>query len=236
MLAGWACAAVFARPAAASVTHFASGISSANVPVSFKAELTIVGDDLTVVLTNTSPVASLNPNDVLGSYYFDIVDDANNRPALTYAGAFGDVYTGHKNNADSLYSATMNLMATASGDNTWQFRDFDAGLAPFLGFGIGTVGNSNVSPNSFQGNIVDGIDYSVYRGDVSSSNLHNKRLVRDSATFTFSGLTGFSEDDISESFAFGLGTAPDSFLVPEPAAGLLLGLGVCLLRRRRKAP
>jgi hypothetical protein len=58
-------------------------------------------------------------------------------------------------------------------------------------------------------------------------------LVKDSATFVFSGLTGFSESDIVPEFAFGLGTAPDSLITPEPATMMLLVMGSLIVRKRK---
>ena len=204
-----------------------SGISSAGVAVSFKAEMTISGDTLTLVLTNESPVNTLNPNDALGSFYWDIVNGSNARPTLTYVSGTGDVYLADKNSPDVLQTVSANLKAVASGDNTWQFKAMTPSQSPFAGFGIGTVGNSAAAPNNFNGNIVGAIDYSIYKGDVTTSNLDNKLLVKESANFVFSGLTGFTEADIKPSGAFGLGTAPDSFLttiVPEPSS-IVLGVG-----------
>ena len=237
LLAVGACAVLFgfvAQPAPAGLIHSASGVSSAGVPVSFEANLTIVGNTLTIVLTNTSPVDSLNPNDVLGSYYFDIVDGLNNRPTLTYTSATGDVYLADKDAPDTLQTAGADLRALVAGDNTWQFLAMDPSLTPFLGFGIGTVGNSTLSPNSFMGNIVDAIDYAIYKGDITTANLDGKLLVKETATFTFSGLTGFTQADISPNFAFGLGTAPDSLLIPAPGSIVLLAGGMLLGGRRRR--
>ena len=224
-----------ASSARASVIHTASDLSSVGVSVSLEARLTISDDFLTVELLNNSPVDSLNPNDLLASYYFDILDAEGNRPVLSYLSAVGDVYTGDRDLPDPLVEARADLMALAVGDNTWQFKEMDATAYPFLGFGLGTVGNGNLWPiNNFNGNIVHGIDYAIYRGDITTRNLHLKPLVKDSATFTFSGLTGFAEADISDSFAFGLGTAPDSLLIPEPASALLLlASSFPLLRRKR---
>ncbi len=237
MLVMGACPALFglvAQPAPAGLIHSASGVSSAGVAVSFEASLTIVGDTLTIVLTNTSPVDSLNPNDVLSSYYFDIVDAFNNRPTLAHTSAAGDVYLTDQNAPDTLQTAGAYLRALAAGDNTWQFRAMDPSLTPFLGFGIGTVGNSTVAPNNFQGNIVGAIDFAIYKGDITTANLDGRLLVKEAATFTFSGLTGFTQSDISPNFAFGLGTSPDSFLLPAPGSILLLAGGMLLVGRRRR--
>jgi len=153
--------------------------------------------------------------------------------SLPNTSATWDVYLGDNNNADTLVTAAADLLAINAGDNTWQYKPMDHTLAPFKGFSLGTVGNSNLSPNAFMGNVVDGIDFSILRGDVTTANLNNKLLVKDTATFVFSGATGFTESDISSQFAFGLGTAPDS-LLPEPASIFLLATGaIAVLRRKR---
>ncbi len=225
----------FIIPAYATVTQTASGVSAKGVPVSFQVDLTILDDTLTVTLFNTSTVPSANPDDTLCSFFFDIVDGGNNRPTLTYVSAVGDVYLTDKSSPDVLQTANANLKAVNVGDNTWQFRTLDVSASPFLGFGVGTVGNANLSPNNFNGNIVDGMDYGIYAGDVTTQNLHDRLLVKDSITFTFSGLTGFTEANIMPTVAFGLGTKPDSLIwTPEPTTILLLALGsLPLLRRRR---
>lgn len=231
-----ALALVFCVSSHASVILIGSGLSSANVPVEFKAELTISGNNLTVQLTNQSPGSSLNPADVIGSFYFDIVNNLNARPTLTYISATGDVYLGNKDNPDTLQTAGANLKAVNAGDNTWQFKTMNPALTPFLGFGLGTVGNSNLT-NSFNGNIVGNIDYSIYKGDVTTSNLNNRLLVKETATFNFTGVDGFTENDISRNFAFGLGTAPDSFLTPEPSTLLMLAIAAMapISSRRRRS-
>ena len=222
-------------PAGATIVHEVSGVSSAGIDVSFEAHLTIVGDALTIVLINDSPMNSMNPDDLLSSYYFDIVNDLDIRPTLAYASATGDVYLGDQHSTDTMHAAGADLRALVAGDHTWQYRAMDAGFAPFLGFGIGTVGNSDLDPNNFHGNIVGGMDYSIYKGDVSTANLDGKMLVKETAIFTFSGLAGFTEDDISPLAAFGLGTAPDSLLfTPAPGSLVLLSAGMLLHRRRRR--
>jgi hypothetical protein len=43
-----------------------------------------------------------------------------------------------------------------------------------------------------------------------------------------------TEADIVDLYAFGLGTAPDSLLIPEPATMALLGMGSLLLIRKKQ--
>lgn len=72
--------------------------------------------------------------------------------------------------------------------------------------------------------------------------MKDQYLVRNEATFTFSGLTGFAECDIVPA-TFGFGTGPDSTItLPEPGTGVMAmaGCGVGLAAawttraRRRK--
>ena len=207
----------------------ASGTSAKEIPVSFEAEMTISGDFLTVKLSNTSPTGTLNPDDTLGSFYFDILRDGT-RPTLAYISAAGDVYLASQQAPDVLQAAGADIQAVDTGDYSWMFKAMDAAQAPGLGFGIGTVGNSGLAPNNFSGAIVDGIDYSIYTGEITTRNLDGKLLVKDSATFTFSGLTGFTEADIQPTVLFGLGTAPDSTLpgIQTPVPGAL-ALVMCAL-------
>ena len=233
-----------AGPACASLIFSASGTSAKGVEVIFEALFEISGDILTLTLKNTSPVASLNPDDTLGSFYFDIVDVDGilGRPTLSYDSATGNVYEADKDDPDTLIPVGADLIATDPGDGTWQFKTMDAAQDPFLGFGIGTVGNHNLAPNSFDGNIVGTgrIDYAIYAGDVTTQNLDGQPLVKDSAIFIFTGLDGFTEEDIVRRVAFGLGTSPDSTLegavVPIPGSVLMLSsglIGVIFLRRKR---
>jgi hypothetical protein len=238
LLVGVLAVCLFPAGAKAVSFTFESTTPDTSVDVRFTADLSIAGDTLTLVLTNDSlnhvngASSSLNPNDLLTSFYFDVFDGISSRPTLTYTGASGNVCLTSSGGADNcgIVDKEADLRALAAFDNTWQFKDtfgIAAGTVGTLTFGVGTAGNNSLSPNNFNGNFVDGFDYGLYAGDVTTPNLNNTLLTTGSITFTWSGATGFTDADIVEAALFGLGTKPDSFgLIPEPAMGLLLGLGV----------
>ena len=222
------------------------------MPVSVQSELTISGGTLTVKLSNTSSSASLNPADLLTSYYFDIVNASGVRPNLQLSSATGDVWLTSQTQDDVLTVANADLSPRMNKkDDTWQFISLDGSAPLNLGFGVGTVGNSDLSGNNFNGSIVGGMDYALYAGDVSTRNLDGRLLVKDSITFTFTGVSGFDEGDISPDYVFGLGTSPETLfetppdsqippvVVPEPLTLGLFGLGVVgmgsYIRRRTSA-
>lgn len=232
------------RSEATVLRTFAGTVPVTLREVRFEAALTISGDTLTIVLSNDStslapPSPTRNPADLLTSFYFDVFDGVS-RPTLVYTGASGDVCLTDRNAPDdcSVVDAENDLRAFAAGDGTWQLK---SGLtlqpgSDVLSFGIGTAGNNSLTPNGFNGNVVGGFDYGIYAGDVTTQNLHARYLVKELATFTFSGVSGFSEADISSEALFGLGTRPDSTgFVPEPSSAALLALGLLLLAARRKS-
>ena len=245
--------ALWLLPAGAGAVSFTyeGTTPGTGIDVRFTADLTISGDTLTLVLTNDSlnhpngASPSMNPNDVLTSFYFDVFDGVS-RPTLTYTLATGDVCFTANPGADNcgIVDKENDLRAFAPNDNTWQFRD-DLSLpagADTLTFGVGTVGNNSLGVNGFNGSVVDGLDYGIYAGDVTTNNLRNKNLTTGSITFTWSGASGYSDADIADEVVFGLGTAPDSTATaPEPDAVALVALGLGGLafagraRRRRSA-
>jgi hypothetical protein len=246
------------RPAAGGVTFTASGTSSLGTPVAFQALLSIDGDNLKIVLNNLSPKGTTDAAEVLTSFYFDIWNGTT-RPTLTYESASGDVYQVKKglgNDVPVYYTPPMppvpaanqpsNLKAVNPGDATWQFLKMDPAFSPNLGFGIGTVANNALSPNGFTPAVVgpsgnDFINFGIYRGGDISPNgvLNNKYVVKNTATFNFTGVSGFKETEIRPKAVFGLGTGPDSIVaVPEPSAIVVASgalLAVWRARRRRKA-
>ena len=239
--------------ASGGITFPATGTSAAGNAVSFAATLAISGSTLTVTLDNTSPVNSTAAADVLSSFYFDILSGTT-RPTLNYIGGSGFLWQVRSGTTDLPYSYTpqtytqtsgtlSNIRAVNNGDASWQFKTMDATAAPQLGFGIGTVGNSGFGPNNgFTPSIVGTgntmINFAIYRGgDIDPTGvLNNRFLVKNTATFTFTGLSGYTEANIVDKVVFGLGTSPDSTLtvsVPEPATyALIVAAAIAVVARR----
>ena len=235
--------------------------------VAAQATLSISGSTLTVVLANTSARDTTDPADALGSFYFDITRGGV-RPTLTYRSADGPLFKLREKAPDLLYHYTpptraggagtftlgagpSDLRALKKGDETWQFKSMDSAIPPFLGFGIGTVGNSGISGNGFDPDLVGKgnsmINFSIFRGgDIQpNGNLDGAYLLRNSGTFAFTitGSNRWSEADVLPNAVFGFGTQPEGriVVVPEPSATVLALLGTaaviwrCGWRHRRQA-
>ena len=244
----------------------ASGTAASGRLVTVRATLTISGDGLAVDLENISPANTAEASEVLTSFYFDIVKfdivKGAARPALSLASAAGFVWLVRDGKSDIEYQYVpqtftqvaglqSELKATNRGDASWQFRVMDAKSEPLLAFGIGTVGNTVLAPNGFTPSIVGPsgnamLDFGIFRGgDLDPKGvLANRYLVKNRATFLFTGLDGYDESDIVGRAVFGLGSSPDSVLVavPEPATILLTLAGVasaaaaCRRRPPRRQP
>jgi hypothetical protein len=217
---------------------------------------------LRLLLENTTSRTTMAPSELLTSVYFNVLSGTTTgTPApLTYKSASGNVFLAVSGSADraALYTPPTppstkgsvsfsplpippsNLMAVNRGDDTWQFRNVFSLVTtvPPLKFGVGTVGNSSLNPNNFQGNIVGGFDFGIYTGDVETRNLDNTLLVKDSALFEFGGFGSFGLAQVSPHVVFGFGSSPDCIIsVPEPSAFVIAALGIVacgvgILRRR----
>lgn len=249
-----------AATGSASLIVSATGISAAGRPVSFAAALTFAGDELTIVLSNVSQVESKAAADVLSSFYFDI-RRGSERPPLVLDEAGGFVFrvlAGQPDQPEYYTPQTFvneagllsDLRARDRGDATWLFREMDADHDPFLGFGLGTVGNSGLVPNTFNPDIVgppgkEMINFSIFAGtDLDPVGvLDGAHLVHQEIAFRFTGAAGYGERDVVDLFAFGMGTGPDSLItvsLPEPGGLALSGIGMLTLAlgfaRRRACP
>lgn len=108
---------------------------------------------------------------------------------------------------------------------------------PPLAFGVGTVGNNSFVPDNFNGKIVDGFDFGIYVGDVTTQNLDNTLLVGNAAQFEFGGFEKFMLGQVSPNVAFGFGTNPEVVItVPEPATAWLAAVGLLAALAFRAAP
>ena len=255
-----------------TVTFIESGTSIDGHPLSVRAVLTGTGSTLTIDLFNEGP-ASQNKTDMLTSFYFDIADPVlGNRPVLTYVSATGHAYavskTGiHQDQPVSWTPQTLtgssmlasNLIAVNPGDQGWQFKSFNppATIPPTLGFGIGTVGNSDLAPQgiNFNGDVVKGTDAAsminlgIYSDGGSSgllptNGMKDNFLIRNHAQFTFSVVGGitdlnpFDAEWVGGNVTWGFGTAPETLFLPEPqsitlvAVAAAAGIGWFAMRRR----
>lgn len=259
-------APVFANSIVYSGTSvvFTASTTGSHGPLSTRATFTVDPGNANVLrlrLENTSPGASRAPEDLLTSFYFNVLSGTTTGTSapLAYQSALGQVYYTVGGLAPDFpvkyfpppppggslldEPGPSNLQAFNPGDDTWQFKTGLSLVAsqPPLAFGVGTVGNSSLSPNNFNGNIVDGFNFGIYVGEVTTQPLDDSLLVRDSINFEFAGFSGFKLAQISPHGVFGFGTGPDQIVsVPEPSALLIAALGsvsclACRLRRRPNA-
>jgi len=222
----------------ADIVFNASGFSAKNVAVSARATFSFTEEKILLTLENTSLQSSLNPDDTVASFYFTL----NDNQELSGYSAFGDVYKGNKSGSDTLVEENADLRAMKKKSGKWMLKPMDQSQAPFGNYGLGTVGNSGLGGNGFNGSIVGNLDYSIFAGDITTRNLDKKKLVKESIDFSFDNtILNLSENDIGDTVVFGLGTAPDSLLygtsaVPEPSSllSIVFGfLGLSFFRKRR---
>jgi len=256
---------------AGTITLSGSGVGVNPISAAAIFEFGPGGDTnlLDITLINTSTVPTRYPADVLTSFYFDICKPGRGgamiSPTLGYVSAVGRVYqvqSGTGNDIPAVYfpplppsttgtffqplPGTSDLQALNNGANTWQFKMMDTGSAPFLQYGVGTVGNSTTgttgyvwSPNNFEAQKVGQGEFGIYSGESPTlqNQLENRYLVSGSITFRFSGVYGFGEECIKDAM-FGFGTSPDAVIhLPEPAGlaacGLLAAALLGALSRQR---
>jgi len=277
---------------ATTITFTESGVSAAGTPLLVSARLDTAADaggpnnTLKITLRSFGP-ATVHPADVLTSFYFNLAEPGTgDRPTLTYVAGSGQAYEVRTRGTDAAVSWTPNLasgagiwktsgsaasnpsdlVATLKFNEGWQFKTFDPPPAfPALGFGIGTVGNSNIgdlvpgSTQTFDGPVVTGTAprsminlgiYSTGTGTATDINpvpgLDGARLVRTEAVFSFTSdkdLDSLTTTWVQGNVTFGFSTSPDSVLLPEPGSlsiaalgGVLAAAGLQMRRRKRLRP
>jgi len=241
--------AITAAPAIAAVSFDAS-----SGDLSASAEFEIVGNDLQVILTNTSGADVLEQKHVLTAAFFDMAGD----PDLTPKSA-------------ELYGGSTVVNVRGKGDGTdgdgktvggeWAYRDVSGTSIPH-GYGISSSGVGDIFgvPDLFPGNNLqgpespDGIQYGITSAgdDITTGNKavtggtrkNRISLIQNSVIFLLSGLpdnfTLAGITNVSFNYGTDLNTIPpNGGVIPEPASlavwGALAGVGlVAGCRRRRK--
>lgn len=273
---------------ATTITFTETGTSTAGTPLLVSARLDTAADaggpnNALRITLRSFGAPTVAKADVLSSFYFNIADpDTGIRPMLTYVSGSGQAYEVRTIGTDAAVSWSPNLVTTGGTWTTsgtgagnpsnlvavqdfnegWQFKTLSPPPAyPGLGFGIGTVGNSDIGdfvpsiPEGFNGKVIRGTDpasminlgiYSTGTGtDITpDGGLDGWRLVRTEAVFTFTSsedLDSLTQSWVQGDVTFGFGTGPDSVLLPEPgslsiaAIGGLVAAGWRLRRRQRRA-
>lgn len=269
---------------ATTITFVEAGTSTAGTPLLVSARLDTAADaggpNNTLRITLRSFGApTVAKEDVLSSFYFNIADpNTGIRPTLTYLSGIGQAFEVRTLGTDTPVSWTPNLLTTggtwttsgsAAGNPSnlvaiqdfnegWQFKTLSPPPAyPGLGFGIGTVGNSDIG--DFIPGATEGFDGAVIRGTAPGSminlgiystgtgtditpdgGLDGARLVRTEAVFFFTSsqdLDSLTQTWVQGNVTFGFGTGPDTVLLPEPVSlsiAAIGGLCACGWRLRRR--
>jgi len=251
-------------PADATAIYTASGTQGGRA-VSASAAFTISGNQLTIVLQNTSPAASPSetPTNTLTGIAF-LLNGAN--PLLTpmTASAAKILNPGACSPASACTGANVNVGGEFGYQNGFSYGGLHnaeaIGSAGYITTGIPhNIGNFN---GGLAGTDLDnhqslgGIDFGIVSNTFGSPNggLNGQPLVQDTVTFTLLGVSSFLESQIG-SVLFLYGTAPDGALggslqpclgltcggttgeIPEPGTMALFGAGLMGLAAagRRKA-
>lgn len=210
-------------------------------------------DLLVLTLKNTLATPMTGRGQTLVGLLFS-VDGAD--PSLTLSSAAGTVdYDG--NSDASPGTANTNLLTTDIGNGQgpphWELASNPGGelsSAATFEYGLSSIGGSASGYTGiWDGGNLDGDPWGIVS---ASTNVDSPpfttggptikpRWVRESATFVFSGFSGLSLSQIDPTVQFMFGSVPNGTInassVPEPAAGVLLLVGVLatFIRRQRAA-
>ncbi|HET8552787.1 MAG TPA: XDD4 family exosortase-dependent surface protein [Gammaproteobacteria bacterium] len=234
---------------ATPITFTASGTAGGN-SVSASAQFTFSGDNLTIVLTNTSAPASGQdvPGSTLTGLFFSLTGNPSLTPISATASAIaqaascdtGDCSgTGVNVGGEFGYqNVSGSGFPNGAGEGIASAGYLETGLSHDIGnFNDGSAGTDLDSPGS-----LDGINFGIVSNAYGNPNggLSSEPLVQDHVTFNLSGVAGLDNLDISNvSFQYGTsfgeanisctGTTCTHVTVPEPRALLIFGCGLLLL-------
>ncbi len=232
-----AVAVALAIPATSQADSITFSATSGNLAAS--ATFDVVGDNLLVTLSNTSPFDVLAPPDVLTAVFFDISGIVN----LTPESAF-------------LASDSIVLFGPGSADgNVGGEWAYEGGLSGAPGgashgissSGLGLFGSANFNgPNLDGPSAVNGVNYGItsFLDDASGGNMAvtgQFPLIWYSVVFTLSGVgSGFNPATSISNVSFQYGTQLSEPNISAPDGGMtltLLGLalaGMGFVSRRRR--
>ncbi|HET7308438.1 MAG TPA: XDD4 family exosortase-dependent surface protein [Gammaproteobacteria bacterium] len=240
-------AAIFftASAAVATPTTFTSSGTAAGNLVTASAQFSISGNYMTVVLTNTSPTATMDvPGSTLTGLFFDLTGNPTLTPISATASDIvqedtcdtGDCSgTGVDVGGEFGYQhASGSGFPNDAGEGIASAGYLDTGLPHGIGnFNNGAAGSDLDSPES-----LDGINFGIVSSNYGNPNggLSSEPLVQDHVTFYFSGVDGLDDLDISNvSFQYGTGFSEANVPgvpvqpVPGPDGLLIFATGLLLL-------
>ncbi|HET7569879.1 MAG TPA: XDD4 family exosortase-dependent surface protein [Gammaproteobacteria bacterium] len=230
---------------ATPITFTASGTAAGN-SVSASAQFTFSGDNLTIVLTNTSGAAT--GQDVPGSTLTGLFFDLTGNPTLTPVSATASdiVQEGECDTGDcsgtgvdvggefGYQHESGSGFPNGAGEGIASAGYITTGLPHNIGnFNNGAAGTDLDSPAS-----LDGINFGIVSNSYANPNggLASEPLVQDHVTFFLSGVDGLDNLDISNvSFQYGTSFSEANIPatpvqpVPGPDGLLMFATGLLLL-------
>lgn len=232
-------ALVLCLTSVASGSIIFSGTTDLNRAAS--AQFTVIGNTMSVELTNTSSADVANPLGILTAVFFEI--------GTAYAGATFSPQTASLG-MGSVVHFGPNGGGNVSGE--WAFSDSLVGAPLGLQYGIGSAGFGLFAPSElFPGGSVltppvepDGLNYGITSAgdDVTTGNMAvtgGTPLIQNSVTFDFTVSDGFDEAGITRAYlqygtALFEGGFEGNLIVPNASSySLLIFGGLCAYRRYR---